>query len=259
MKKTPHEIVVITGGAGGIGSATVQKYAGPGRHIIIGDLNSEEGKKISKGSDGKVSYIHLDILDYESILNFARTIQQSHGSVSHLISMAGGALPDETVGKGIESTSAECISRSIDLNLKSHLYLIKELLPLIRIDVSSNRTVTLISSINALFSFGQPAYSAAKAGMIGLVHALANELGGYNIRINAVLPGTTPTKTCHTFLESSFDELKNASALKRLSTPGEIANAIFAVTHLMTSVTGQYIVVDSGQTITYNYTHDPQR
>ena len=257
MINTSHEIVVITGGAGGIGFATVQKYAGTGRYIIIGDLNSEEGKKISKVSDGKVSCIHLDILDYESILKFVQTIKKSHGTISHLISMAGGALPDETVEKGIEGTSVECISRSIDLNLKSHLYLIKEFLPLIRDDVSSNRTVTLISSVNALFSFGQPAYSAAKAGMIGLVHSLANELGVYNIRINAVLPGTTPTQTCRTFLENVFDDLKNASALKRLSTPDEIASTIFAVTHLMTSVTGQYIVADSGQTITYNYTNNP--
>jgi len=253
MNNTPDETIVIVGGAGGIGSATVWKYADMGNRIIIGDINREAALSLVGESDGTIHYIPIDVLEYESIRKFTRTVRDDHGTVSHLINLAGGTLPEETVESGIEGISAECISRSIDLNLKSHLYLLKEFLPLIREDSSVNRTVTLVSSVNALISFGQPAYSSSKAGIIGLVHAAANELGKYDIRINAVLPGSTPTKTSHIFLEDIFEKLRNASALKRLSTPEDIARTIYAVTHLMTSVTGQYIVADSGQTITYHY------
>ena len=258
MKADPGETVVVVGGAGGIGSATVRKYAAAGCRIIIGDIDSDAASILVNEPGIKAEFIPVDMLDYDSIKDFALRILKNYGGVSHLISLAGGALPEEkkTVESGIEGVSPDIISTSIDLNLKSHLYLIREFLPLIRDDRSENKSVTLISSVNALISFGQPAYSAAKAGLIGLVHALANELGSYNIRINAVLPGTTPTPISHDFQKDDFDLLRNASALKRLSTPEDIANTIYAVSHLMTSVTGQYVVADSGQILSYPYRKD---
>jgi len=256
MKADSGETVVVVGGAGGIGSATVRKYAEAGCRIIIGDINSGTAAILVNEPGIDAEFIPLDVLKYESIKDFAVRISENYGGVTHLVNLAGGSLPEETVESGIEGISPELISTSIDLNLKSHLYLIKEFLPLIREDRSDNKSITLISSVNALISFGQPAYSSAKAGMIGLVHALANELGSYNIRINAVLPGTTPTQTCDGFLKESYDLLRKASALKRLSTPEDIANTIYAVSHLMTSVTGQYVVADSGQIISYPYLKD---
>ncbi|MBN1291424.1 MAG: SDR family oxidoreductase [Candidatus Latescibacteria bacterium] len=253
MENTEKETIVIVGGAGGIGHATVRKYAEVGATVIIGDINEIAAKNLLDKSGDDVHYFPVDMMRYESIRDFAQKIKEGFGTVTHLINLAGGSLPDETVDNGIETVDPETISRSIDLNLKSHLYLVREFLPLIKADSSPNKTITLISSVNALMSFGQPAYSSAKAGMIGLVHSVANELGPYNIRINAVLPGTTPTPKCYEFLEKSFDALRNASALKRLSTPEDIAGAIYAVTHFMTSMTGQYIVADAGQTITYYY------
>ena len=253
MNADSGETVVVVGGAGGIGSATVRKYTAAGCRIIIGDIDSGAAAILVNEPGIDAEFIPVNVLKYESIKNFAGRISENYGSVTHLVNLAGGSLPEETVESGIEGISPEHISTSIDLNLKSHLYLVKEFLPLIREDRSDNKSVTLISSVNALISFGQPAYSSAKAGMIGLVHALANELGSYNIRINAVLPGTTPTQSCDGFLKESYDLLRKASALKRLSTPEDIANTIYAVSHLMTSVTGQYVVADSGQIISYPY------
>ena len=253
MTDNIDETIVIVGGAGGIGSATVRKYASLEKCIIIGDINQKAALNLVKKLGRNVRYIPLDILDYTSIKEFSQTLKDDYGTVSHLINLAGGALPEEPLDKSIEDVSVECISKTIDLNLKSHLYLIKEFLPLIKKDKSPNRTITLVSSISALFSFGQPAYSSAKAGLIGLVHATANELGEFNIRINAVLPGSVPTQLSERFLKEFFEQLRNASSLKRLSTVDEIANTIYAVTHLMTSVTGQSIVSDSGQLISYPF------
>lgn len=253
MANTHVETIVVTGGAGGIGSATVRKYASLEKRVIIGDINQDSGSNIADKLGQNVRYIPLDVMDYDSIKEFTQTIKDSYGTVSHLVSLAGGAMPEEHRGSGIEDTGIECMSKSIDLNLKSHIYLMKELLPLIREDQSPNRTITLISSINALRSIAQPAYSAAKAGLLGLVHATTDELGRYNIRINAVVPGTTPTQRSIKRWKENMELLRKASSLGRLSTTEEIANTIYAVTHLMTSMTGQYVVADSGQTISYAF------
>ncbi len=246
------DTVVITGGAGGIGSATVMKYAAGGSSVIIGDIDIDGARKIAGQCDG-VEALHLDILSYESIRNFAREVGDRHGSITHLVHIAGGALQEEAVATPLDRLSVEAISTTIDWNLKSSLYLLREFLPLLKKAEGVDRSVVLVSSVNALISFGQAAYSSSKAGMVGIVRAAANELGGNGIRINAVLPGSTPTEKSAQFLGEIFEELRLGSSLKRLTTPAEVGNTIFALTHLMTSVTGQYIVVDSGQSVCYPY------
>ena len=250
------ETVVVTVGAGGIGSATVRVYVSHGKRVVIGEKDYDGAMRLAREIGENVHCFPLDILDYDSIRSFAESVGDSYGAVSHLVSVAGGAMSEETVDSGIEDISIEGISTAIDWNLKSHLYLLKEFLPLMKADTARDRSVVLISSISALFSFGQPAYSSAKAGMLGIVRSTANELGKYNIRINAVLPGSTRTPQGERFLGEVFHLLRKASSLKRLTTSDEVANAIYALTHLMTSVTGQYIAVDSGQSVAYPYRGD---
>jgi len=252
MQAREPETVVVTGGAGGIGSATVRYFASEGCRVVIGDINIEGARKCADGLE-RVAAFPLDILEYDSIRDFARSVGEEFGTVAHLVHIAGGALQEEAVETPLDELSVEAISTTIDWNLKSSLYLIREFLPLLKKDKNPNRSVVLISSVNALISFGQAAYSSSKAGMIGIVRAAANELGARGIRINAVLPGSTPTEESKKFLGDIFEELRLGSSLKRLTTPAEVAATIFALTHLMTSVTGQYIVVDSGQAVCYPY------
>jgi len=148
------------------------------------------------------------------------------------------------------------MSKSIDLNLKSSFALMKELLPLLKADISTDRSITLISSICAKISVGQPAYSAAKAGLLGLVYGTTVELGKYNIRINAVLPGCVCTERCEKILKGYIEGMMKYTALGRLSTEEEIANTIYAVSHLMTAMTGQYVVADCGQSKSFQFLKD---
>ena len=111
--------------------------------------------------------------------------------------------------------------------------------------------ITLTTSTDALASYGLPAYAAAKAGLIGLVHSLAGPLGADGIRINAVAPGDVPTprnvrEWAH--VPGWYDGLRESSPLGRLGTPEDIAAAYLALID-MRHVTGQVIVVDGGQTI----------
>lgn len=250
------DVVVITGGAGGIGSAVVRRYAGEGCRVLIADLNVTVGQALADECGDDVTFHRVDVTDYSSVASFAEYIRGETGYVTHLVSLAGGALDEEAMGQTFEDVSVEGIDYTIRWNLNSHIYMIKALIPLFRSCPDADRSVTLVSSINALFSFGQPAYSAAKAGLIGIARGSANDLGRLGIRINVVLPGSVPTGASEPFLSHIYDLLSEASSLKRLSTPEDLAGALYAFSHLMTSVTGQYLPVDAGQLVCYPYKLD---
>ncbi len=236
------ENIVVIGGAGGIGSAIVKKFINENRNVIIGDQNSEAGEELVREYKEKVVYHYINIADLNSINQFKLYIEKDYKSITHLIDIVGGALDNEF--KGLEGSDFETINNTINFNLKSHINLTKILLPLIEKDKNNNKSIVLLSSINALQDYGLPAYSSAQAGKIGFVHATTDELGQKGIRINAVLKGTVPTP--RTLKQpKDWDTLKEGTALNRLTTPEEIANVVYAFTHLMTPVTGQYLAADN--------------
>ncbi len=240
------KLVVVIGGAGAIGSAIVRKYIDSGYQVVVADLNQEKKHEIIQQNNDNYLFIPVDVLNTQSLSTFSVTLKSNFESITHLVSLAGGALPEEHTL--IENCPSEIISESIDLNLKSHLYIIKEIVPLLKRNDNNNSTITLISSINALRCFGLPSYSSAKAGLLGLVCSSAEELGEKGIRINAVLPGTVPTPRTNK-LPKNFQRLKEATILKKFATPEEIASVVYCLTDLMTCVTGQAIVADCGQSI----------
>jgi len=244
------DTIVIVGGAGGIGSSIVKKYAEEGHNVIIGDIDADSAEDLASKYDS-VRFFPVDVRNYDSasedlsIVDFRKMVEKEAGPVTHLISLAGFSLPDE--GKGLAGSSGKTIDDSIDLNLKSHLYLLKEFAPSIYSSGSDNRSVVLVSSINAIQDYSGPAYSAAKAGLLGVVNSTVMELGERGVRINAVLPGTTITKRTEDETPD-YKKLVKGTALKRLTTPEEVAETVYAITHLMTCVTGQGIIADCGQT-----------
>ena len=133
------------------------------------------------------------------------------------------------------------------LNLIGHIYITKVLSPLLEKE-EKNKTITLISSINALKAFNLPIYSAAKAGIYGFMNSMTKVLGQKNIRINVVSPGTVPTDEDLASNGEFYNyRYKDMLALSDFTTAEDIADAVFSLTHAMKAVTGQNIVVDSGQ------------
>ena len=236
--------ILVIGGAGGIGSAIVDRYHRKGMYVIVGDIDKGVGERLLSKYPTNTEFQYVDLLDTISMEEFRKRIYDNHDYLTHLVSLAGGAVEGE-FGK-LEQTSKEGISDSIDLNLKSHLYLIKDFVPLLEKAPQENRSIVLMSSINAQKDFGLPAYSAAKAGMYGMMYALTSELGEKDIRINTVSPGTVPTPRT---LEQPKDFLGIAkgTALGRLATVDDIADAVYAVTHELKAMTGQDITIDCGQ------------
>jgi NAD(P)-dependent dehydrogenase (short-subunit alcohol dehydrogenase family) len=241
--------VIVVGGAGGIGSAVVTAYLE--RRIDVAVVDKEPSPSITPPSaGGKLHYLAADVTQRGEIARVRAELARLDWSFAHLVSLAGGALPVEF--GSLTDIDASSIAESIELNLTSHILLTREFLLLLGEDSDApqrdrDRSITLVSSINALRDYGLPAYSAAKAGIFGFVYAMAAELGRRQIRINAVVPGTVATPATQTQQPKDFEALRRGAALERLTRPEEVAAAVHAVTHTLTAVTGQQLVVDCGQ------------
>ena len=161
-------------------------------------------------------------------------------------------VPEELVPlDGDPAAAVAGFEASLALNLTGQFALVTATLDGLR-RASGDRSITLCSSINAFGDFGAPAYSAAKAGLVGLMHSLAGPLGAEGIRLNAVAPGTIRTPLTESEAAASgdrgrFKRAAAASHVKRIGMPDDVAAAVYALAAELTHVTDEVLRVDGGQ------------
>jgi 3-oxoacyl-[acyl-carrier protein] reductase len=236
--------VLVTGAAGGLGSALVAALVARGDQVVGLDRTTVE-----RSAAGLRTYA-VDVLDEAAVAAALEDAAAAGLELRHVVAIAGGALPEEKACVDPAALPLDVFRRSLDQNLISAWITVRAALPHLRAG-AGDRSVTLTSSTDALASYGLPAYAAAKAGLLGLVRSLAAPLGADGIRINAVAPGDVPTprnvrEWAH--VPGWYDRLQEASVLDRLGTPEDLAATYLALIDLR-HVTGQTIVVDGGQTI----------
>jgi len=198
-----------------------------------------------------VHVFSCDVTDAAEVAGALGEVAATHG-IRHLVGLAGGALDAEVSAERQDRLpSVEVFRGSLADNLIGQYVVLHAALGALE-QLDGDRSITLVSSVNALGEFGLPAYSAAKAGLIGLMHALTGPLGQRGIRINVVAPGTIPTPKTSELWQSDarhYDDLLRYSALGRLGSPEDVAAAIFALATSLRHVTGHVLVVDGGQTV----------
>ena len=234
--------VLVTGAAGGLGSALVGALVERSERVVAIDRVPIER--------GDVAAYAVDLADEDAVtVALADAAGRGH-AIQHVVAIAGAALPEEKTGADLADLPLAVFRASLELNLITAWITLRAALPHLR-RASGDRSITLTTSTDALASYGLPAYAAAKAGLIGLVHSLAGTLGADGIRINAVAPGDVPTPRNVREWEHVpgwYDGLRVSSPLGRLGAPEDIAAAYLALID-MRHVTGQVIVVDGGQTV----------
>jgi NAD(P)-dependent dehydrogenase (short-subunit alcohol dehydrogenase family) len=234
--------VLVTGAAGGIGTATVQAFLGAGFDVVGLDRQP---------APGQPGYTHvvLDLLDDGAV----RDVVAQAGALQHVVCIAGGALMPEKTTDDPAELELEVWRASLDQNLTAAFITLQAALAGLR-QLEGDRSISFVSSTDALLSCGLPAYAAAKAGLIGLVRALTGPLGAEGIRINAVAPGDIPTERNVAewgHIDGWYSRMREATALDRLVTADEVGAAFLAVATQLTSLTGQTIVVDGGLTVSH--------
>lgn len=242
------DVVLVTGAAGAIGSATARAFLERGFRVVGLDRDAAVSEAGGEGYLG----LRVDVGDEPALVEAIDTASES-GRLRHVVGIAGGALPDEppTQDDPVAVTSA-LFRASIEANLVTQFLVLRAALPWMRRTPDVDRSIALTSSFNALAGLGMPAYSAAKAGLIGMAKALAPPLGVEGVRINVVAPGTirTPrTEGIWSHVPGHFERLEAGTALGRLGRPEDVADAFVALATLLKHVTGHVLVVDGGQTV----------
>ena len=237
--KMKKETVLIVGGSGFLGSALIPELEKNGYDVIVGDKNPP------KAQEGAV-FIQLDATNPDSISTFRENIEKNNIQISHVVSLVGGCV--ETGLTNIFQTSAAEIDETVDLNLKSQLYIVRFLGEHLMATKRANKSFTLLSSINTHAGYSIPFYSAAKGGLHPFIRPVAIELGLGGVRINIVTAGTIRTPSTEN-QPKNFEERAKSAALKRLITPNEVIHTIINSSIKSTGTTGQEFVVDAGQSI----------
>lgn len=237
---------LVIGACGDIGRALTNALSCKGYSVIGWDI-------AERPDDSDVEWGQVDICN-DRLPTAALTAQlRSRGELAHVFHIVGGTDPEELKLADPACVPIEIADRTLRLNLLSAFTVLNVTLPIVRA-ASDDRSYTFVSSINALGGYGAAAYSAAKAGLHGLVKSLAPPLGAEGIRINAVALGTTATANLIRVSkaagrEVAIDKLGSLTPRGRVLSPEEAAAALIAIGVESTAVTGVSIVADAGQSI----------
>lgn len=244
MKRLENKIAVITGGAQGIGKATVKRFAEEGAAVIIWDVNEDKANSTIaelKNISDKIEFQKVDVTNLDSVTAAAAKIVEKHIKIDILINNAG-----ITRDASLLKMTAEQWKQVVDVNLTGVFNCTKAIAP-IMVENKSGRIVNTSSVVGLYGNFGQTNYVASKSGIIGMTKVWARELGRKGINVNAVAPGFIATEMVETVPEKIIDMLKEKTPLGKLGDPEDIANAyLFLVSDEAKYITGTVLSVDGG-------------
>jgi NAD(P)-dependent dehydrogenase (short-subunit alcohol dehydrogenase family) len=246
---SPLTGVIITGGGSGIGAATMHALAEASRPVAAWDLNGDNAERVAEEVRQKYGVAAIGLaLDVTDTASFATAIANSRevlGTIGGLVHCAG--IPGVST---IDELDESVWALTLSTHLTAAALLIRDLTPDLKQNPGS--ATVFIASIAAIVGFdANPAYCAAKSGLLGLARSTAARLGEHGIRANSVCPGFIDTPMMARSLQSGADRFASRSPLRRLGQPDDIAKAVrFLLSDDASFVTGTEVVVDGGVTRT---------
>jgi len=239
------KVALVTGGATGIGAATVEALANENIAVAIQySSSSNEAKALSdklKSAGKKVEIFQSDLTKAGAVESLVSQVKSSLGVIDILINNAG-VMSDSSIIK----MSDQLWDEAINLNLTASFKLIRACAPDM-IAKKWGRIINVSSQVALTGSADHAHYSAAKAGLLGLTYSAAKEYGKESITVNAVLPGRIQTNMITERSKGRLDEWLSQTPLNRLGRPTEVADMItFLVSEKASYITGAAINVNGG-------------
>lgn len=248
---------IVTGGANGIGAATVRRLAAEGATVIVADVDTEGGHSVVEAvgeAGGSTRVVELDVTDADAFDELVGTVADRHDGLDVLVNNAGATHLAPLI-----ETDVSVRDRLVEVNLDGVWNGCRAALRKM-VEQGDGSVVNVASTGGLLGSPGLATYSATKAAVINFTRALAGEVGQDGIRVNAVCPGTIDTAMAADVMAQQFDpgaareRAAAGHALGRIGDPDEVAAAItFLASDEASFVTGHALAVDGGQSAVLRY------
>jgi 3-oxoacyl-[acyl-carrier protein] reductase len=245
-KRLGGKVAIVTGGAQGIGLATVRKFLEEGAVVAVCDVNpgSVDGALASLGANGAASGHAVDVTQRDQVDAMVDAVRRKHGRIDVLVNNAG-----ITLDARLQKMSDDQFDKVIAVNLKG-TYNCAQAVVDTMVQQGSGVILNASSVVGIYGNFGQTNYAASKFGVIGFVKTWSRELGPKGVRCNAVAPGFVATTILNTIPQKVLDQMTERVPLRRLGTPEDIANVYaFLASDEASYINGAVIEVAGGLTV----------
>lgn len=228
-------VVIVTGGASGIGRATADRFSAEGAKVVVWDVTSQP---------------RIDVTKRDEVERATDDVMKKYGRIDVLVNNAG-ILRDALLVKYKDGQVASVMDDAtfdsvINVNLKGVFVATRAVAPhMIR---AGSGVILNASSIVGLYgNFGQTNYAATKAGVISFTKTWSRELGRHGIRVNCVAPGFIATEMVKAMPQNALDSMVSKTPLRRLGDPDDIANAyVWLASDAARFISGAILSVDGG-------------
>jgi 3-oxoacyl-[acyl-carrier protein] reductase len=249
MESFEKPTVLITGAGIGIGEGTARAFAGAGYRTIVTDVLEEEGQKVAseiEQAGGEAEYYHMDVMSTDEVDSVVTAVQDRYGALDTVVANAGIAhkVP-------LAELTDEKWDHTHEIDLKGVLRVCRAAAPAMR-EAGRGSMIAVSSIMGVAYGWDEHVqYSAAKAGVVGLVRGLAVELAREGVRVNGVAPGYIRTAQAlseeHSLGPEGLEQAAGFIPMGRVGEPEDIADVIlFLASDAARYIAGQVIVVDGG-------------
>jgi NAD(P)-dependent dehydrogenase (short-subunit alcohol dehydrogenase family) len=250
MARLSNRVAVVSGGASGIGEATVRRFVAEGAKVAFADRDVDRGKRVAGELGASAFFVEAHVERETEAAAFVRLAADRFGRLDVLVNNAGIRMYHTVV-----DATAESWDEILGVNLKGYAFCAKGAIPLMR--QGGGGSIVNVASVRSVTSVGKTTqYDTTKAAIAGLTRGMAVDHAADGIRVNAVCPGPilTPfherrTRELGRTLEQYREDAARGTILKRPGTPEEVAACIlFLASDEASFVTGTLLFVDGGAT-----------
>ena len=252
MNNSENRVALITGATGGIGFEVAKRLGQDGITVVLNGIEDTEGEKKAAELTSlgiTAEYVGFDVTDEEAVNQNIKALGEKYGKIDVVVNNAGGLGGRQR----FEEMTTEFYRKVMALNLDSTFFISRAAIPFLK--KGEHPTIINYTS-NAGWNAGGPGagiYGTSKAGVHAITRALAKDLAEYNIRVNAVSPGTIDTPF-HAQIKSTKPEVfaswKNNIMLGRLGQPEEVANVVsFLASSDASFITAETVQIGGGQAL----------
>ena len=244
-KRLEDRVAVVTGGASGIGLASVRRLASEGARVVVADFDVEAGKAAAREVDGL--FVEVDVTDQKAVESLFRQAKETYGTVDVAFNNAGISPPEDD---SILETGIEAWRRVQEVNLTSVYYCCKAVLPYMLEQGKGSiiNTASFVAMMGAATS--QISYSASKGGVLSMTRELGVQFARQGVRVNALCPGPVNTPLLQELFATDEERAQRRLVhvpMGRFGEPEEMAAAVaFLASDDSSFMTASSFLVDGG-------------